>query len=409
MPTPLRPLGSALLLSLGLHIHASAGSAAPTTTAPTPESPGDGCDWLKSKPGTLLKNPENPFLQSFQIGGRLHYQAAYIDGEDAAGLDFNDSYDEYRRFRIESKIEFLRYFSADIKLNMVNDARPAGGDLDWGYDTFDEAVFTFDIAKAFGAGPFDSLTLNYGRFKVNMTEEVRMSSRRIHTIERSALANKLYGVNNRATGVTLAATRDAWQATFGVFSSEDVSEFIGGWNDGIACYLSLQHQTTEDWRLSLDLMNLNEDGTDNNLGYDWAIAANAVYEKDRLGLLTTVALGENSTNQPNRGGSFHGLVVMPWYWILESRLQAVVQYHYSGASQAEGIRANGRYLRAQHGPLVNVNGGRGDALHTLLLGLNYHFCDHHAKIMSGVEFSQLGTPAGDVSATTFLIGFRTYF
>ena len=166
-------------------------------TAETTNS-GDWCQWLQSKPGTLYKNAENPFLQSFNIGGRFQYQAAYIDGEDVNGRDFNDTYDDYRRVRLESKIEFLQYFAANIKLNMVNDSRPSGGDLDWGYDTFDEAIFTFNLGKAFGTGPFDELKLNYGRFKINMTEEVHMSSKDIMTIERSALANKLYGVNNRA-------------------------------------------------------------------------------------------------------------------------------------------------------------------------------------------------------------------
>lgn len=399
----------ALGLALGIQVPAFAGSATTDAATSEPSKQGDWCDWIQSKPGTLYKNSENPFLQYLRIGGRFQYQAAYIDGEDAAGRDFNDTYDDYRRVRFESDIEFLQYFAAEIKINMVNDSRFSGGDLDWGYDTFDEAIFTFDIGKAFGTGPFDSLKLNYGRFKVNMTEEVHMSSKEIHTLERSAIANKLYGVNNRATGVTLDAEKDKWSGTFGVFSSEDDSEFIGGWNDGIAYYLSLQHQTTDEWRFVFDAMGLDEGGVDNNLGYDWAFAFNAVYEKDRVGMLSTLAIGENSGGTPNRGGSFHGLVLMPWYWVVEEKLQAVFQYQYSGASQSEGIRTNSRYVRAEHSPGVDVNGGRGDSLHTVVLGLNYFLCDHNAKIMTGIEYSALETPAGDVNALTYLVGFRGYF
>ena len=377
-------------------------------TAETTNS-GDWCQWLQSKPGTLYKNAENPFLQSFNIGGRFQYQAAYIDGEDVNGRDFNDTYDDYRRVRLESKIEFLQYFAANIKLNMVNDSRPSGGDLDWGYDTFDEAIFTFNLGKAFGTGPFDELKLNYGRFKINMTEEVHMSSKDIMTIERSALANKLYGVNNRASGVTLDAIMGKWSGTLGVFSSEDDSEFIGGWNDGIATYLSLRHDTTDEWYFVLDAMNLNEGGIDNNLGYDWALAFSAVYTQDRYGVLTTIAAGENSPSTANRGGHFHGFVVMPWYWILEDRLQAVFQYQYAGAQEKEGIRTNSRYLRSAHSPGVNVNSGRGDALHTLYLGLNYHICGHNTKIMAGMEYASLAAPTGDVNTLTYLIGFRGFF
>lgn len=397
-------------LACGFSSLATAGEQ-PATPAPAAEAsnPGNWCEWLQNKPGTLYKNPENPILQSFQIGGRFQYQASYIDGEDANGRDFNDTYDDYRRVRLESKIDFLQFFSANIKVNMVNDGRPAGNDLDWGYDTFDEAVFTFDIKKAFGAGSLDVLKVNYGRFKFNMTEEVHMSSKEIYTVERSAIANKLYGANNRPTGVTLDAALGKWSGTVGVFSGEDDSEFIGGWNDGLAYYFSVAHETTDEWRFILDFVANDPSGTDDYLGYDWATAFNAVYEKDRFGVLSTIVVGENSDGVVNRDGSFHALVAMPWYWVIENRLQAVVQYQYAGSSESEGIRTNSRYVRSQHSPGVNVNGGRGDELHTLYAGLNYHICGDNAKIMGGVEYASLDTPAGDVDALTYLIAFRTFF
>ena len=112
MPTPLRTLGSTLLLALGLPLHAMAGSASPTVSPPEPATSGDWCDWLKSKPGSLFKNPENPFVQYLWMGARFQYQASYVDGEDANGRDFHDTYDDYRRVRYEAEIELLRYFGA---------------------------------------------------------------------------------------------------------------------------------------------------------------------------------------------------------------------------------------------------------------------------------------------------------
>jgi len=398
----------ALGLAMGLQLPAMAGQeVAPAATEPS--NSGDWCTWLQSKPGTLYKNAENPWLQSFNIGGRFHYQAAYLEGEDVNGRDFNDTYDDYRRVRIETKIEFLKYFAANIKLNMVNDGRSAGNDLDWGYDTFDEAVFTFDIKKAFGAGSLDALKLNYGRFKFNMTEEVHMSSKEIYTVERSAIANKLYGNPNRASGFTLDAAQGKWSGTFGFFSSEDDSEFIGGYNDGYAYYLSLAHATNDEWRFVLDFVINDEDGgSDDYLRYAWATALNAIYTKDRFGAITTLVLGENN-DAGVRGGSFNSLMVMPYYWVVEEKLQAVFQYQYAGSSEAEGMRTNSRYVRSQHSAGVNVNSGRGDELHTLYAGLNYHICGDNAKIMTGVEYSALDTPAGDVNALTYLVAFRTFF
>jgi len=402
--------GLALAIALGFPAMAIAGPEAPQTETPA-TNPGDWCSWLQSKPGTLYKSKENPFLQSFQIGGRFQYQASYLDGEDVNGRDFNDTYDEYRRVRIETKTEFLQYFSAKIGINLVGDNRNAvgGGELDWGYDTFDEAYFAFDIKKAFGVEGLDVLDVNYGRFKFNMTEEVHMSSKDIYTIERSAIANKLYGSPNRATGLVFNAARGAWSATVGLFSGEDDSEFIGGWNDGQVYYLSLGYQYSDELRFVLDHSQNDQSGTDDYLGYGWATALNAIYEDGRYGFLGTVVLGENN-DAGLRGGTFHGLVAMPWYWIVEDKLQGVFQYQYAGSSRAQGIRTNSRYVRAQHeNPLVNVNGGRGDELHTLYAGLNYHFCGDNLKVMAGIEYAHLDTQRGNMDALTYSMAFRTFF
>ena len=398
-----------LFLALGLPTAAIAGTEAPVITPPAPSNSGDWCDWLKNKPGTIYKNKDNPFLQYLQIGGRLQYQAAYLDGEDVNNRDFNDTYEEFRRVRLEAKIELLKYFSANLKINMVNDQRPVGGDLGWGYEDFDEAIFTFDIKKAFGAGPLDELKLNYGRFKFNMTEQVHMSSKEIYTIERSAIANKLFGANNRPTGVTVGGKMAAWSGTVGVFSGEDDSEFIGGWNDGQVYYLSVENQFNESWRFVLDYTQNAQAGNDDFLGYEWATALNAIYEKDRFGTMTTLVIGENNSNSSGKGGTFQSIMVMPWYWIVEKRLQAVIQYELAGASEDQGIRTNRRYVRAEHSPGVNVNSGYGDQLQTLYAGLNYLICGDNLKIMGGIELCALETPIGNVNTVTYLFGFRTYF
>lgn len=365
------------------------------------------CDWLENKPGQLYKNKDNPILQSFQIGGRFQWQAAYVDGEDVNGRDFNDTYDEYRRFRIETKTEFLRFFSAKIGVNMVNDQRFNGMDLDWGYDTFDEAVFTFDIKKAFDVDALDTLKINYGRQKFVLSDEVRTSSKEIMTIERSGIGNKVYN-SGRPTGVTVDLAKGDWSGTMGIFSTED-EEFIDGWNDGVAWYGTIGYKVSENLQLTLDgVYNKDQAADVNFLGYEWATSFNATWEQDRWGFTGSLILGENNGSGA-RGGNFHGLVAMPWYWIVEEKLQAVVQYQYAGSSEAEGIRVNSRYVRAEHSAGVNTNSGRGDENHTLYAGLNYYLCGHNAKIMAGVEYNTLNTPVGDVDALSYLIAFRTFF
>ena len=64
----------ALGLALGLQIPLIAGPEAAPVQAP-PSNPGDWCDWLQNKPGTLYKNKENPYFQEFQLEGRFQFQA----------------------------------------------------------------------------------------------------------------------------------------------------------------------------------------------------------------------------------------------------------------------------------------------------------------------------------------------
>jgi hypothetical protein len=375
-----------------------------------PSNAGNWCEWLSNEPGLIYQDKKNPWIDKFEISGRLHYQMGRVRGDDVRGNSFDETFDEYRRARIETKIGFLDYFDLEVGVNLVDDRRfrtDPDDDLDWGYDTFDSAILSFNIGKAFGRGPFDDIRLHYGRMKLNVTEEVHTSSNKIMTVERSMLADKLGGAQTRPTGATLELAKGDWTGFIGVFSGEDDSEFIGGWNDGQAYYATIAYQYSDNLRFGLDLVQNDTSGADDFLGYDWAAAFNTVYEQDRFGLLTTLIAGENNDPAANRGGSFHGLVVMPWYWIVEDRLQAVFQYQYAGSSESQGVRMNSRYVRAAN--TAAINAGRGDELHTLYAGLNYHLCGDNAKIMAGVEYSTLDTPVGDVDAVTYLVAFRTFF
>lgn len=381
-------------------------------------NPGDWCDWLSGNPGQLYRDKKNPYIQRFRINGRFQYQAAYQDGSDVNGRNYHDSYDEFRRFRIETRTDFLQYFTAELGVNLVSDDRFRGGpgdDLDWGYDRFDKALLTFDFGSAFGTGPFDSVEVAYGRMKLRITEEAHQSSRRIITIERSSLSDSLGGEFSRPTGGTIAVGKGDWSLTLGAYSGEDDADFLSGWNDGVAYYGSLAWQATKNFRLLLDHVQNHQRGADDAIGYAQATSLAAVFEEEQWGILANVAYGDNGgagqgRPQARRQGDFHGLVIMPWYWIVKDRLQAVVQYQYGEAERSEGLQLTSRYIRAGHeDPLVDTNNGRGDEHHSLYLGLNYHLCGDNAKIMAAITYDELSTPSGRLDALTYLIGFRTYF
>ncbi len=123
----------------------------------TGKSADDICHWLQDNPGTLYKNKENPWVQSFKLGGRMHYQAAWLSGSDEFGHDFSDDYNELRRLRLESKTRFLKFLTASLDIDLADDERFRSGasddllkgwddhDLHWGFQGFDEATLKLDL------------------------------------------------------------------------------------------------------------------------------------------------------------------------------------------------------------------------------------------------------------------------
>lgn len=368
---------------------------------------GDWCSGLRGL-GKIYSDPENPYLQSLTLYARLHYQASHIDGDDNLGNSFHNSADNYRRARVGAKVDFLRYFSAKAMIDAVLDNRYRGGELDWGYRRFDSATLTFDIAEAFRIGALDTLSLTYGRHILTLTSEMAISSNNIISIERSAITNKLHN-DARPTGFSLQAGKDGWLVTAAVFSTEDDSDFLGGFNDGLAYFAAIERTVSENLSFRLDgVVNDTSAGDDDIVSYDWATSFNVIWDEKPYGVLATVVLGDNGALPGGRGGAFYGFTVMPWVWIVPEKLQAVFQYSLSGSDEPAGIRANLRYLTGSQN-IASVNSGRGDELHTFYLGLNHHLCGDNLKLMGGIEYASLETPGGHVSALTYTLATRVFF
>lgn len=404
------------------------------TPAPEPKNNGDWCDWLSSKPGTLYKNSDNPFIQEFQVFGRFQWQAAYLMGEDTTGYDYSDDYTEVRRFRLGGQMKFLEYFTLKANVNLVNDARhgvtrwPGNDALGWGYEDFDEATLSFNAKKAFNIESLDELTLKYGRLRYDFSYEGTTSSKKLLTIERSAIANKVYG-SYRPTGFTVNAVKGPWDFTASLLSTDAATlvggnvDFLGEWNEGLAYYIGVSYQPTDSWFFDFDFIYNDAEfsrGEDNLFGYEWATSLSAAYEADSWGIILNGIYGDNGSGRlgnfaPARQGDFWGVVVMPYYWIVDDKLQSVVRYQYQGSQNTRGIRVNSRYMRRDHGTPVNLRtaGSRGNEHHSIYAGLNYLICGHNLKVQAGVEYDWLNIPGagttGDSSALTYWFGFRSYF
>jgi hypothetical protein len=236
------------------------------------------------------------------------------------------------------------------------------------------------------------------------------SSNNILTIERSAISNKVYN-SGRPTGLSLQAGKGDWLTTAAIYSAADQNEFVnGGFNDGIAYFGAVDYTGIDKLNLRWDAVYNDADSVPNSeLNYEWATSFNATYEEGAYGIQSSLILGDNGDQAAGRDGNFYGLSVMPWYWIVEEKLQGVVQYSYAGSREDEGIRTNSRYVRDDKANLAALNNGRGDQLHTLYAGLNYYLCGNNARLMGGVEYADLNTPTGNVEAMTYLFGVRVKF
>lgn len=217
-------------------------------------------------------------IQAVRFFGRAQLQFAAIDGDDVNGNDFSDTFDEVRRLRFGAEVKALKYFTLRANANFEDDQTPSGGDRDIGYDSLDEALVSFDAGKMLGGNsPLDSLTLSYGRHKVNMGQEVHTSSKKIKTVERSAVANKLYP--ERMTGGTIEGSKGSVSATVGVFSTDESAE-IADWSAGEAYYGNLTLERGNGDEILLDFLYNDASGTaDNqvpdNVGmelYEWALS-----------------------------------------------------------------------------------------------------------------------------------------
>ena len=377
-------------------------------------SPPSWCEWLDDNPGRLFRDKKNPWIQSIEFSGRFQFQAAYLDGNDVNGRDFHDTYDEYRRVRLGTEIEFLRYFSTEAEISLVEDNRFEDGDLRWGYDRFTEASLEFDVGRAFGSGWFDGIDLRYGRSKLRMSFFNDTATTEIYTVERSSLAERVSGGIGRPTGITLELDKEDWELNLGMFSGEEEEEFLAGWNAGRFYYASLEWDPKGDWEFLWDNAWNDQKGEEDFLGYSWATVLSVNYDDDRWGVLTQLFYGDNggapSASDPSREGVFRGGVIMPWYWIVEDKLQAVLQYEYASASRSQGFQLRDRYLRGGHqDPFVDVDNGRGDELHSIYLGLNYHLCGDHLKLMGGISYEDLKTEGDDVEGVTYMFALRSYF
>lgn len=382
-----------ILGAVALSGSALAGEVVAPTPAPACES--YTCDALKNL-GKVYKNKSNPWIQEVKLFGRGQFQYGYVDGSEGD----SEGFAEWRRVRLGAEVKFAKFFSAKVRANLEDGG---ANDHSFGFHSYDEAYLGFDLGKAFNPGFVDKAKLTYGRHKIAIGEDVHTSSKKIKTVERSALTGKVRPDNN--VGGRLSLEKGDWEGAFGVFSSDEgnADQLFDDYSGETLVYLSSTH-SLDSGELIFDLIVNTDAEQAEDYTNNWA--ASVAYRTDiwDWDWAFNVVLGDNESDNEDREGFFGGLVIQPSKFIYEDKLELVGRYYFQASSEEEGIRVNSRYSRGALG-----NDGRGDFHNSVYAGLNYYFCGDRAKIMTGVEYETLSTPDDDNSATTLWSAVRFYF
>ena len=382
--------------------------------------PKDFCKWWKGL-GTLYSDPENPYLQEFKVLGRLHYQYGLLDGE-GSGNEFNYDAHQVRRLRAGFSSKFLDNWDLYAEAEFGRDRRPRGGDFDIRFQHMWQLKLHFDAKKAFGLDHIDGLKLGIGSREINMSYEWVTSSKRIKSVERTAIANKIWAFNSEfanPTGAWVITKLKPVTWTFGAFSTTQ-DDWIAPFDDGELYYSNLHWDLCdgpngEDTDVRWAAFYQDRSGDDQVLaaGLDWATALSIQHKEGAWEFHAEAIAGDNGTqSDAHREGDFWGAVVMPSYWLFDSSLEAVLQFQYQGSDESEGVRLNSRYARRAgvRENLPTFANGRGDEHYSVYAGLNKLLCGHQHKVMFGVEYNSLHQNGSEAfRGFTALVAYRTYW
>ena len=408
--TKINLLTGSVFTAISLSGSALAGDVVAEAPAPSTNNNGDWCAGFKTV-GKFYKNEDSPYIQSLKFFGRFQYQYAHIDGENGNGDGFSEGIDEVRRFRFGSEIKFLNGFKLKGNMNLVNDGAKSGGTREFEHKDWDELTLSYSKNDVAG---FDKAGISYGRHKVAMGHESHTSSKKIKTVERSPLSNKIY--DERWTGVKVQLERGDWEGIIGYFSQDDKKErdAWGSLDQGSAFYLSSAWKL-DSGKLLFDFFHMSDDEEADSAMNDYNWAASLAYETEigNWDLMVNVVYGDNGDSEyysnPDQQGNFYGLVIMPSTYLIDDKLEFVARYVYQASEEDQGIKTNSRYFQSADDIDGVGNVDRGDSYHSIYAGLNYYLCGNNSKVQVGAEYETLDTTDGDANNTTLWAAYRMYF
>lgn len=326
--------------------------------------PGDTLGERTKDLGQVYRNDDNPVIQEFWLLGRYHGQYHWANGSNGE----DDAWED-RRFRLG--------FQTRLYEKLVIHAQAiSGSDFDPTYNGFTELWAGWRFS--------DAIMLTIGQQKHRFTYDRNVSSRYLQTLERAQLTNMFAA--DYTPGVTLSGLVKGWQYYGGIFSNNTgraVGEAMVEWDSGYSLLFTGIRDVSQFFPTDTAFYNLSfvhseaRDKATNLNRFDNGLASALILTEGPASLVSELTLGYGAD-----AGNVYGINLQPGYF-LTRRLQAVGRYQLAFSNGDLGLQPQRRY----EVPAGLPPGDRYTALYT---GFNFYIAEHRLKLMSGIEYSDMG-------------------
>jgi phosphate-selective porin OprO/OprP len=326
--------------------------------------PGDNLAERTDELGLVYRNENHPIIQELWSLGRYHGQ--YHSSNGSAGDD--DGWED-RRFRAGFQARLLEKLTVHAQAISGSDFRPS-------YNGFTELWIGWQFS--------DAVTLTVGQQKHRFTHDRNISSRYIQTLERTQLVNMFAA--DYTPAITLSGRVHGWQYYGGIFSDstgrdwDAMTEFHSGASLLLTATHDVRHVFTrrDTAHFNFSVVHSEPRASATNLNrFENGFATALILTEGPASLVAeaTVGLGAEA-------GDAYGFYIQPGYFVTR-KLQLVGRYQLAFSDGDLGLLPQSRYERPAGLP-------PGDRYRALYAGMNYHFADHRIKLLTGVEYADMG-------------------